>query len=156
MQSLSYNLVATRSKKTKRRELIFDHAQKTARVTINEDPPQTMDIPERVQDPLSALYYLRTKEDLAGDKAVAVEVFDGRKSRPAEIQFLGREKVKTPAGEFTTIKVKASEGMFMSEGELFLWLTDDRRKIPVLLKGKLSFGSAVFTLREMNPGPEPN
>jgi hypothetical protein len=42
----------------------------------------------------------------------------------------------------------------MSEGEIFIWLTDDVRKIPVLIRSKLAVGSLVFTLRSMK-SPEP-
>jgi hypothetical protein len=37
----------------------------------------------------------------------------------------------------------------MNKGEVFLWLTDDSRKVPVLMKSTLTVGSFVFTLREM-------
>jgi hypothetical protein len=39
----------------------------------------------------------------------------------------------------------------MNKGEVFIWLTDDNRRVPVLMKSKLAFGSFVFTLMEMTP-----
>ena len=68
---------------------------------------------------------------------------------------MGREKVKTPAGEFDTIKVKAYKGFLMSEGEVNIWLTDDARKIPVLIQSKVKVGSIMFTLKELKTGGNP-
>jgi hypothetical protein len=36
--------------------------------------------------------------------------------------------------------------------EVFLWLTDDDRKIPVRMKSTLKVGSFVFELVDMKPG----
>jgi hypothetical protein len=161
MQSLSYSLQARHGKRTRRRELVFDHVNRTVVSRLNDDPPKTLDIPDQVQDALSALYYLRTRNDFAVDKPIIIEVFDGDTSRSIEVLTLGREKVKTPAGEFSTIKIKAPEGIFLGEGELFAWLTDDSRKVPVLIKSRIAIGSIVFTLKDLKSGqlamdlPEP-
>ncbi|MGE5174502.1 MAG: DUF3108 domain-containing protein [Betaproteobacteria bacterium] len=154
MQSLSFSLRESHGKKTRRRELVFDHAQRTVVSRLNDDPPETLTIPDPVQDSLSAIYYLRTRDDFTASKPVTMNVFDSDKSWSVEVQILGRNKVKTPAGEFTTIKVRAYKGLFMSEGEIFLWLTDDSRKVPVLIKSTIKIGSLVFTLTGMKQGDE--
>jgi len=152
MQSLSYSLKAIHGEKIRRRELVFDHEQKTVVSKVNDDPPETMTIPDQVQDSLSALYYLRTREDLAGGNSITFAICDRGETWPVEVQALGKEKVKTRIGEFSTIKVKAQRGIFMSDGEIFIWLTDDSRKIPVLIKSTVSIGSLEFRLTDMKPG----
>ncbi len=152
MQSLSYSLNASHGKRKKHLELVFNHAQRTVVSRLNEESPETLAIPDQVQDTLSALYYLRTREDLATGKTVTFEVFESGKSWRVEVHTLGREKVKTAAGEFNTIKVGASKGLFMNEGEVFIWLTDDSRKVPVLIQSTLSFGSLMFSLTDMKLG----
>ena len=152
MQSLSYSSVETHGKKTRRKNLYFDHVNRTVTTALNEDPLKTAPIPDRVQDNLSSLYYLRTRKDFVVGKPITFEAFDSGSSVTVEIQTLGREQVKTPAGEFSTIKVKAYKGLFVSEGEIFVWLTDDARKVPVLLKSTLKFGTLVFTLAKLKPG----
>jgi hypothetical protein len=155
MQSLSYNLNENYGKKKRRRELIFDHARKRVVSKLNDDPPETFDIPEQALDALSSLYYLRTKEDFTIGKAMVIEVHDSGKNWSVEIQTLGREKVKTHAGEFDTIKLRTyptHDGVFMNKGVVFIWLTDDSRKIPVLMKSTLKVGSFVFSLTDMKPG----
>ena len=154
MESLSYSLQQSHGRRKVRRELVFDHARKKVVSTLNDDAPENLDIPDEVQDALSSLYYLRTFEDFTIGKVITVNVFDSGKNWSIDVYTLGREKVKTPAGEFTTIKVKTHpkyEGVFMNKGEVFMWLTDDGRKVPVIMKSSLTVGSFVFTLTEMKP-----
>jgi hypothetical protein len=155
MQSLSFSLSESHGKRKRQRTLTFDHAGRTVVSTVNNDPPLTLAIPDRVQDALSSLFYLRTMEDFTIGKPHVIEVHDSGKNWSVEVLTLGREKVKTPAGEFKTIKVKTFpryEGVFMNKGEIFIWLTDDSRKIPVLMKSTISIGSIVSTLTGMKLG----
>jgi hypothetical protein len=155
MQSLSFNLSESHGKRKRRRGLVFDHAGRTVVSTLNNDPPQTYTIPDPVQDALSSLFYLRTLEDFTNGKIHVIAVHDSGKNWSVEVQTLGREKVKTPAGKFDTIKVKTFpkyEGVFMNKGEIFIWLTDDSRKIPVLMKSTISIGSIMTTLTDMKLG----
>jgi len=155
MQSLKLSLNASHGKKKRRRELVFDHENKTVVSRLNDDPPQTIEIPDQVQDALSSLYYLRTRSDLIVGTTIVITVHDSGKNWSVEIQILGREKVTTPAGKFATIKVRTYpkyEGVFMNKGEIFVWITDDGRRIPVLMKSTISIGSIVSTLRSIVPG----
>lgn len=157
MQSLSFSLNESHGKRKRRRGLVFDHARRTVVSTLNNDPPQTLTIPDPVQDALSSLFYLRTMEDFATGKIHVIAVHDSGKNWSVDVQTLGREKVKTPAGTFNTIKVKTFpkyEGVFMNKGEIFIWLTDDSRKIPVLMKSTIAIGSIMTTLTDMKLGDE--
>ena len=156
LESLSYSLRVSHGKKKMRRDVVFDHLRGKVVSTLNEDAPKTLDIPEQVQDALSSLYYLRTISEFIIGKVITVNVFDGNKNWSIEVFTLGREMVKTPAGEFATIKVKTHplyEGVFQNKGEVFIWLTDDGRKVPVLMKSTITIGSFVFSLTDMKPGP---
>ena len=157
MQSLKLSLNASHGKKKRRRELVFDHEKKTVISRLNDDPPETIIIPDQVQDALSSLYYLRTRDDLIVGKTIVIPVHDSGKNWSVEVQILGRDKVTTSAGKFTTIKVRTFpkyEGVFMSKGEIFVWFTDDSRKIPVLMKSTISIGSIVSTLAKIEPGKD--
>jgi hypothetical protein len=71
------------------------------------------------------------------------------------VYVLGKEKIKTSLGELNTIKIKTYpkyEGVFQNKGEIYIWLTDDARKIPVLMKSTISIGSIVSTLVEARTG----
>jgi hypothetical protein len=155
MQSLSYSLRESYGKKKRLRVTEFDHAKKTAVYRLNEDPPETLAIPDPVQDGLSLIYFLRTREDLAIGRHREIAVVDSGKHWTIEISVLAREKVTTAAGEFATIKFRTSPkdtGGSVKKREVFLWLTDDDRKVPVLMKSKLKVGSFVFELSGMKPG----
>jgi Protein of unknown function (DUF3108) len=155
MQSLSYSLHENYGRKKRNRVVVFDHANKNAVSTLNNDPPQSLVIPDEVQDGLSFLYYLRSREDTTTGKPITIEVLDSGQNWSVEVYTLGREKVKTSAGEFSTIKIKTYpkyKGVFKNKGEVFIWLTDDIHRVPVLMKSKLAFGSFVFTLTSLTLG----
>jgi hypothetical protein len=157
LYSISYTLNMSHGKRKKIRTMTFDHANALVRTTTNNAEQETSRVPQRVQDSLSSLYYVRTIEDMGGKKSIFVDVYDSGKNWSVEMQILGKEKIKTPAGEFNTIKVKTYpkyDGVFQNKGEIFIWFTDDARKIPVIMKSTISIGSIVATLSEMNFGGE--
>jgi hypothetical protein len=157
MQSIKFSLNASHGKKKRRRELVFDPIQRTVTSTLNDDPPRTILVPDQVQDALSSLYYLRTREDLIVGQTIIIDVHDSGKNWSVEVQTLGREHVTTPAGKFAAIKVRTFpkyEGVFLNKGEIFIWITDDSRRVPVLMKSTISIGSIVSTLTKMEPGQD--
>jgi hypothetical protein len=153
-ESLSYTMDQSHGKRKKLRELIFDHGRR--KVTVRESGAEAVfDIPKQTQDALSSLYYVRLSDELVIGKTVTVNVNDNGKNWSVEIYVLAKEKIKTPAGEFNTVKVKTYpkyEGVFMHKGEIFIWFTDDERKVPVLMKSTITIGSIMGTLTEMRLG----
>lgn len=155
MQSLSYSLKENYGKKKRLRQTEFDHARRTAVIRLNEDPPGSVEIPGLVQDGLSLIYFLRTREDLVIGRQMEIVVLDSGKLWTIEVAVLAREKIATAAGTFATIKVRTSPkdtGGIVKKREVFLWLTDDGRKVPVRMKSTLKVGSFVFELIGMKPG----
>jgi hypothetical protein len=66
-----------------------------------------------------------------------------------EVQILRKEKIKTKLGVFDTIVIKPlmkSEGTFNRKGDMYIWLTDDEKRIPVKLKTKIVVGHITATL----------
>ncbi|HAK61146.1 MAG TPA: hypothetical protein DCO77_12340 [Nitrospiraceae bacterium] len=152
--SLSYTVDQVHGKRKKKREMLFDHEHKTVTVTENSSK-STYEIPARAQDPLSSLYYARTRDDLAAGESIIVDIHEKDKTWSVELQYIGKETVKTSAGKFKTFKVKTYpkyEGVFQHKGEIDIWFTDDDRRIPVLMKSKVALGSIVVTLEEMKVG----
>ena len=155
-ESLSYDLDQSHGKRKKQRHTVFDH--EAGKVSFTENgKKETIAITRQTQDALSALYYLRTKNDFIVGTPIVFDIHDGGKNWSVEVHVLGRERLKTPVGEFDTIKVKTYpkyEGVFMHKGEIFIWLTDDNRRIPVLMQSTITIGSIVSTLSEMKLGDE--
>lgn len=133
------------------KEISFDYTKGTATYTVGEKTSY-YPIPFFVQDALSALYYLRTRELIIG-KPFIIDVFEDKKLWQLEVQVLGRERISTPAGEFDTVLIKPLlkfEGIFQRKGDLYVWLTDDNRKMPVRMKSKIKIGSVYAELLEYN------
>jgi hypothetical protein len=154
LYSIRFTLREAHGKKKRERDMSFDHESGTVRITMNGSV-ETHSVPVRVQDALSSMYYVRTRDDFIVGKPIIVDIHDSGKTWSVEIQTIGKEKVRTPAGEFDTIKVRTFpkyEGVFMHKGEIFIWLTDDARRMPVLMKSKISIGSIVAELKEFQEG----
>jgi hypothetical protein len=102
-------------------------------------------------DPLSAFYYTRGVDLREGDR-IEAPVTDGRKNLVGHARVLRREKVTVPAGTFDTIVVepdlKNVGGVFRKSpgASIHIWLTDDRRRIPVRLQSRVIIGRFVGEL----------
>ncbi len=111
-------------------------------------------VPPSVQDALSAFYFARTQALPLGG-SVIFDYHASRKSQPLEVRVLGRERVDTPAGKFDCVVIEPllkAGGIFKSKGRLVIWLTDDERRMPVLMKSKVLVGSISVVLQEVKPG----
>jgi hypothetical protein len=105
---------------------------------------------EPAYDPLSAFYAI-TKTGVKIGETSYINIFDNKKFWRTEIQVLRKEKISVLAGEFNTILVKPlleSEGIFMKTGEMYIWLTDDDRRIPVRFTSKAIIGKFTAILAE--------
>ncbi len=104
------------------------------------------DIPKYVNDIVSAFYLARTidfSKMKEGDK-VFLENFYKDKVYPLNVIFRGRERVSVAAGTFDCLILEPmvrEGGLFKSDGNLVVWLTDDELKIPVKVKTKIIIGS---------------
>jgi hypothetical protein len=115
-----------------------------------------IDVPSCTHDVIGALYQLRTMRVEPGH-FVQVPVSDGKKSVQARVEALAREEVKTPAGAFKTIKYEAflfNNVLYRRGGHLYVWLTDDERKVPVEIRLQLRFpiSTVVLLLEKDNNG----
>jgi hypothetical protein len=117
-------------------------------------------LPERVQDLISSFYYLRTQPLVPG-KAVHVDLYSRGKIYKLSAVVLGRERVETGAGVFEAFRVQpqlredeAAEDR--NRGNLFLWFSDDDRRLPVMARTVLKIGSVTARLKSVTPpGPPP-
>ena len=78
-----------------------------------------------------------------------IDVHASKKNFRLEIEILGRETIMVSAGTFDTIKTRAKvryDGLLMNKGDVYVWFTDDDRKIPVKISGKVRIGSFTASL----------
>lgn len=111
-------------------------------------------IPPEAQDALSSFYYTRFQALPLGG-SITFDYHASRKSLPLEVKILGRQRIKTPAGRFNCVVIEPmlkAGGIFKNKGRLVIWLTDDERRMPVLMRSKVLIGSISVTLQEARPG----
>jgi hypothetical protein len=135
------------------KEIRFDQDGHTA-LLLSKGKESLFDVPPQVQDILSSLYYFRTFPQLESGSSVFIDVHESKKNWKLEIKILGREMLNTVLGTIPTVKVKAIilfEGVLWQKGDLYIWLTDDTRHIPVMMNGKVMIGSVTATLTQVEP-----
>jgi hypothetical protein len=126
----------------------FDHFGKKA-----TSKRKVKDITTNVQDIVSAFYYVRTWNfDSAevGD-TYYMDFFLDDSLYHGEIIFQGRGKVKTDFGQISCLKFKprvAVGEVFKDPYPMEMWVTDDKNKIPVLMKSAVFIGSVKIELVE--------
>lgn len=107
--------------------------------------------PVSVQDVLSSLYYVRSHELVPG-REIILDV-NTKENWPLVVRVIKKETVKTPAGRFDAVLVEPAirkEGIFIQKGRrLQIWLTDDEKKVPVLMKVEVFFGHITARLAKM-------
>ena len=107
--------------------------------------------PVGVQDVLSSMYYLRGKTLTPGGEVI-LDV-NTRQNWPLVVRVIRKEKIKTPAGRFDAFLVEPAlrqEGLFIQKGNrLQVWLSDDPKRVPVLMKVDVFFGSLTARLSKM-------
>lgn len=114
----------------------------------------TIMVQRYIQDVLSSLYYIRTLDLKVGD-TISIDNYNKKKCHRLDVIVHGREEVKVKAGRFTCLKIEPllrSAGLFKHEGKLTVYMTDDRLKMPVLLKSKVIVGSITGELMEFRLG----
>lgn len=115
------------------------------------DNGKALDVPSQVHDVLSAFYFTRT-QPLPDGAVLTVPTHDNEKSYDMVVRVVKRERIEVPAGKFDCVMVEPvlkSEGIFKSKGQMLVWLSDDERRIPVLVKSKVSIGSISVSLTDM-------
>ena len=108
------------------------------------------DIPSCVANTLSAAYYVASQPLQTGAK-FSFPSSDGGKTTDIEVTVEGREKVKTPAGTYDTVRLSAEalNGPQQGKGKIWMWYSDDDRRIPVQMRAHAFWGTMVFRLTQV-------
>lgn len=147
---LNFRMKISEGKTRRDREIIFDAGRGRARyVDHMKGEKLELEIPGRTYDTYSGFHYLR-RLPLQPGKSVYVNILDNKKLWNVEVEVLKKEKISSPVlGEVNTILIKPlmkSDGFFERKGEIYVWLTDDWRRVPVKMKTKVRIGSVTATL----------
>lgn len=120
----------------------------------DKDKQKTLSLTSNTFDALGFFYNLRS-EDIESFKAGQERSFDfilDDTTRKVSYKFLGREtKNLGKVGTFKTFKfsckLATSTGETFKDGsEFFLWISDDRNRIPLYIESPIKVGSIIGTL----------
>jgi hypothetical protein len=128
----------------------FDQVLHTATYSTGE----VVEIPSRVQDVLSSLYYIRTL-DLEVGRSVFIDNHADEKTYPLEVKVLRIEKIKVPAGTYECYVLEPilrASGVFQHKGKLTVWMSTDPTRIPVMMKSKIIIGAINAVLSKSETG----
>lgn len=103
-------------------------------------------------DLVSAYYFARSL-DISKMKIgdfVKLNYFLGDEISQLEVQFIGREVVKTKLGEIKCLKFSPSikpGRIFRKNSKLYLWVTDDGNRVPVKAQVDIIVGSVTMEIK---------
>lgn len=110
-------------------------------------------IPKNAQDLVSCLYYARTIDISGADSGqiFPIPLFLDNKNYKVGVRYIGKEKVITDIGEFNCIVAQPLllEGRVFEETEqMRIYVTDDDRRIPIMIESPLKVGRVMALLTE--------
>lgn len=110
-------------------------------------------VPHPILDPFSVIYHCRTL-DLAPGKGYDFTLLSDMKIYNVHARVVRREQIQTPAGTFSTVMVEPQmvSGGVSREERLFIWYSDDERRLPVRIRTEVKFGSITATLTRVQRG----
>ena len=129
-------------------DVTFRHAEGNV-TSIKDGVADTLPIPPGTHDAISCLYYVRGLPSLVPGTSLILNVHHDKKNYRLEVQVEGIEKVKGPWGEIEAVRVLAImpfRGIFLNEGNIRVWVTNDVRRVPVMMRAKVIIGSVVARL----------
>jgi hypothetical protein len=127
-----------------------DHATYVERDLIKNTTVSTKEtpIPGCVADVIAGLYKLRTMQIQPG-QSVQIPTSDGKKSAQVRIEAQEREEIRNHLGRFKTIRYEAfvfNGVIYSKKARMFVWLTDDARRLPVQIRARMAFPIGSITL----------
>ncbi|MFQ5992754.1 MAG: DUF3108 domain-containing protein, partial [Nitrospiraceae bacterium] len=124
-------------------DVTFRHKEGTV-LSIKDGVTRTIPIPEGTQDAISCLYYVRSLPHLTPGTSQVLTVHHDNKNYRLEVQIEEIERLHGPWGDVETVRVLAImpfRGIFLNEGNIRVWLTNDAHHVPVMMKAKVIVGS---------------
>lgn len=117
---------------------------KNAVVAHNE-----VDTPQCVHDLIGGLYKLRSLNLDAG-KSAQIPVSNGKRSVSLKVEGQRRGSIKIGSTEYKTIEYEIfafNNVLYQRPGHLHVWLTDDKRRLPVQFQVRPQFAVGTITFR---------
>lgn len=137
----------------------YDYSRKKAvlderNVKAKSQKHEEIDIPGCVTNILAAVYYAAS-QPLPPNAKFLFPSSDGGKPADIQVTVEAREPVKTPSGDYKTIRISAEalSGPQQGKGKVWLWYSDDERRIPVQMRARAFWGTMTFHLTQISSTP---
>lgn len=140
---------------TKDVQIDFNHTSNKALVfNKKHNTKEELSFPEETQDMVSSFYYLRNRldtENIKDGETIDMDMMFDKENYKFKLKFLGRETLKTKFGKVPCLIFRPyvqSGRVFKERESLTVWVTDDKNKMPILIKADLAVGSLKATLTD--------
>ena len=155
--STALSFIETREGKRRTAQTaVFDHESQSIKYTLTDlnkpqEPAREKALPleSGMLDLLSAFYFVQLQKLKEGSTLRFPVNYTGQNYQ-FEIVIHQREKLRTELGQFRAIKIEPKlfgpGRLFTRSGEMFLWLTDDERHIPLRAVAKAGGNTITATL----------
>ncbi|MCX7910137.1 MAG: DUF3108 domain-containing protein [Endomicrobia bacterium] len=129
--------------------VIFDYNNNLWRDLINNTTGYISDF---LQDVVSALWWLRL-QDIEVGRQYRIEVYSGKVIYPMVVDVLKIQKVEVFDKVYECFKIEPKVDLkrfplFRAKGRLFVYLTNDKKKLPVKLESRVLIGRVFADLIE--------
>ncbi|TRX56232.1 DUF3108 domain-containing protein [Fulvivirga sp. M361] len=120
-------------------------------------PTKTFEVPDNVQDLVSAYYYIRTLnfKELKEGEIISIDTFFDEELYDFSIKFVGREVVKTKLGKIRSLvlsPIMPENSLFDGENAIRFWISDDVNKVPLKVKAELLVGAVEIDIQSFKKG----
>lgn len=156
--SLKYIKHHNENNKPEDKIIEFDHSSGTflfTEINLRDNTVSRKEggkIPDFILDELSAFYYIRILPLEVGKEFNFISQ-SNEKNYPLKIVVKKKEKIKVPYGKFNCFAVEAfsvEKGKESdSKNKLCIWMTDDTRKMPILVKMQSGIGAIAMKLKNL-------
>ena len=147
---LPEHLTFKRREGKKKEDIEYTFHQREGAVTVVKGgATERLEMPPGTQDVISGLYYTRSALSLQPGASLTMNVFHDKKNRKLDVRVEEIETISGPWGTAETARllvVMPFQGLFLNQGNIRVWLTNDERRIPVRMKAKVVIGSIVADL----------
>lgn len=139
----------TRENDYKKDELV--NFRQTDRLAVSLS--KIVKVPFHVQDIVSAFYFSRTIDisELKNGEYFTLPFYLDDSVYNSRVVLKGREKIKTKMGTFNCLALRpmvATGYTFDNPYPITIWVTDDEKRVPLLIESELSVGRARIELIE--------
>jgi len=135
----------------------FDWEKLLAQYSNNGKKINPINIEENTFDPLSVFYAFRVRKPDT-DNCIKINLTDGKKIIKSNARLIEKQRITIGDKSYDTIlvepEIEGISGVFVKtkKSKMQIWVTDDKRRIPVRIKSRVTIGSFIADLVSYSQG----